>query len=80
MKCTGTIFFITKSQVSIVCKVTYTNWVCTIRLYKEETRQVCMTAGGDRLDCPYDFGSPAVFMTNSKLHINSIIFDANLGS
>ena len=35
-----------------------------------------MTAGGNHLDCPYNFSSPAVSMTNAKLHINSTISDA----
>ena len=36
-----------------------------------------MTAGGDRLNCPYDVRSPAVSMTNSKLHIISTISNAH---
>ena len=39
-----------------------------------------MTAGRYRVDCPYDVSSPAVSMTNSKLHINSTISNANKGS
>ena len=39
-----------------------------------------MTAGGDRLDCPYDVSSLAVSMTNSKLHINSTISNAHKGA
>ena len=39
-----------------------------------------MTAGRDRLDCPYDVSSPAVSMTNSKLHINSTISNAHKGA
>ena len=39
-----------------------------------------MTAGGDRLDCPYDVRSPAVSMTYSKLHINSTISNAHKGA
>ena len=38
-----------------------------------------MTARGDRLDCPYNVSSPAVSMTNSKLHIHSTISDAYKG-
>ena len=39
-----------------------------------------MTAGGDRLDFPYDVSSPAVYMTNVKLHINITISDAHKGA
>ena len=39
-----------------------------------------MTAGGDHLYCPYDVSSPAVSMTNTKLHINSTISDAHKGA
>ena len=39
-----------------------------------------MTAGEDRLDCPYEVSSPAVSMTNSKLHINSTISNTHKGA
>ena len=78
--CTGTIFFIHKSQVPKGRKITYVNWVCNIRPKKSETHWVHMTAGGDRLDCPYNVSSPAVSMPNAKLHINSTISDAHLGA
>ena len=77
---TGTLAFIRKTQVPAGRKVTYANWVCAIRNQKAETHRVRMTAGGDRLDCPYDVSSPAVSMTNAKLHINSTISDAHRGA
>ena len=39
-----------------------------------------MTAGGDRLNVPYDVSSLAVSMTNAKLHINITISDAHKGA
>ena len=39
-----------------------------------------MIAGGDLLNFPYDVSSPAVSMTNSKLHINITISDAHKGA
>ena len=39
-----------------------------------------MTAGGNRLDCPYGVSSPAVSMTNAKIYINSNISDAHKGA
>ena len=77
---TGTLAFIRETQDPAGRKVTYANWVCAIRNQKAETHRVRMTAGGDRLDCPYDVSSPAVSMTNAKLHINSTISDAHRGA
>ena len=39
-----------------------------------------MTAGGDRLDFPYDVISPSVLMSNSTPHINSTIYEAHISS
>ena len=39
-----------------------------------------MTSKGDRLDYPYDVSSPAVSVTNEKLHINSKISYAIKGA
>jgi hypothetical protein len=77
---TGTVFFITKSQVPKDRKVTYANFVCTIRPQKTETHRVRMTAGGDKLDYPRDASSPTVPMLDAKIHINSTISDAKQGA
>ena len=77
---TGTTFFINKSQVPKVRKVTYTNWVCNIRPQKTETHRVQMNARGDRLVSPYNVSSPPGSMPNKKLHINSTISDTHLGT
>ena len=47
---------------------------------KTQTQTVRMIAGGDHLDFLYDVSSPAVSMTNAKLHINSTISDAHKGA
>ena len=39
-----------------------------------------MTAGGDKLDYPGDPSSPAVAITDAKIHINSTISDAKHGA
>ena len=39
-----------------------------------------MTVGGDKLDAYQDVRSPAVVITNTKIHLNSTIFDAHTGA
>jgi len=80
IKGTGTLFFITKNQVPAGRKVTYANFICNIRLQKDETHRVRMTAGGDQLDYPGDASSPTVSMLDAKIHINSTISDAHKGA
>ncbi len=80
IKGTGTIFPIRKAQVPKDRKVTYANFQCTIRPQKAETHRVRCTAGGDKLDYPFDASSPAVSMLDAKLHINSTISDAKRGA
>jgi hypothetical protein len=53
--------------------VSYANFICTICPQKEETHQVRMTAGGDKLDYPGNASSPTVSMLDAKIHINSTI-------
>ena len=80
IKGTGTMFFIPRSKVPKGRKITYANFVCTIRPQKTETHRVRLTCGGDKLDYPGDPSSPAVSMLNAKLHINSTISRANEGA
>jgi hypothetical protein len=77
---TGTIFFIAKTQVPTGRKITYANFICTIRPQKAETHRVRMTAGGDKLDYPGDASSPTVSTLDAKIHINSTISDAHKGA
>jgi hypothetical protein len=46
---------------------------------KAEPYRIRMTVGGDRLDAYQDVRSPAVGITDTKLHINSTISDAKNG-
>ena len=55
---TDTIDFIHKSEVPGNKKVTYANFICDYRPLKVEPHRVCLKVGGDKLDCPYDAGSP----------------------
>ena len=75
-----TIFFIRPGQVPAGRKVTYANFVCTMRPCKAEPYHIRMTVGGDPLDAYQDVCSPAVGITNTKLHMNSSISDAKHGA
>jgi hypothetical protein len=61
-------------------KVTYANFVCTMRPNKPEVYCIHMTVGGDRLDAYQDVHSPAVGIIDTKLHLNSNISDAADGA
>ena len=47
---------------------------------KIEPHRVCLTVGGDKLDCPYDAGSPEASLLETKLILNSTISDARKGA
>ncbi|KAI2504487.1 Reverse transcriptase (RNA-dependent DNA polymerase) [Fragilaria crotonensis] len=76
----NTMVFIFPSQVPAGRKVTYANFVCTMRPGKAEPYRIRMTVGGDRLDAYQDVRSPAIGLTDTKLHLNSVISDAHLGA
>jgi len=80
IKGTGTLFPIRKNLIPDGRKVTYANFICNIRLQKEETHRVRMTAGGDKLDYPGDASSPTVSILDAKIHLNSTISDAKNGA
>jgi hypothetical protein len=75
-----TIFFIPPHKVPAGRKVTYSNFVCTMRPGKAEPYRIRITVGGDKLDAYQDVRSPAVGITDTKLHINSTISDAKFGA
>jgi hypothetical protein len=76
----NTMVFIYPNQVPAGRKVTYANFVCTMRPGKAEPYRIRMTVGGDRLDAYQDVRSPAIGLTDTKLHLNSVISDAHLGA
>ena len=76
----NTMVFILPHQVPAGRKVTYANFVCTMRPGKAELYRIRMTVGGDRLDAYQDVRSPAIGLTDTKLHLNSTISDAHLGA
>jgi hypothetical protein len=75
-----TMFFIRPHEVPTGRKVTYANFVCTMRPGKAEPYRIRMTVGGDRLDAYQDVRSPAVGIIDTKLHLNSTISDAKHGA
>jgi hypothetical protein len=75
-----TMFFIKPCDVPVGRKITYATHVCTMRPGKSEVHRVRMAVGGDRLDAYQDVRSPAVGVTDTKLHINSVISDAARGA
>ena len=76
----NTMFFIRPHQVPAGRKVTYASIVCTMRPGKSEVYRVRITVGGNRLDAYQDVRSPAVGVTDTKLHLNSVISDAHRGA
>jgi hypothetical protein len=76
----NTMFFIFPHEVPQGRKVTYANFVCTMRPGKAEPLRVRMTVGGDRLDAYQDVRSPAIGLIDTKLHLNSVISDAKDGA
>lgn len=75
-----TMFFIKPHEVPAGRKVTYANFVCTMRPGKSEPKRIRMTVGGDKLDAYQVVRSPAVGITDTKLHLNSVISDAKHGA
>ena len=53
--------------------VTYSQIGCMVRPEKAEKNRTHMTAGGDRINYPFDCGTPTVDMLLSKLHFNSYL-------
>ena len=68
-------------------KITYANFVCDIKLSKNETHRVRLTVGGDKLaydgdKLAYDGdpSSPAISLLDLKIHLNFVISDARKGA
>jgi hypothetical protein len=80
IKGNNTMFFILPFQVPHDRKVTYAQFVCTMRPGKAEEWRVRMTVGGNLLDAYQDVRSPAVSLLDAKIHFNSVISDASRGA
>ena len=71
--------FINHSQIPTNKKATYASFVCDHRPLKLEQWRVQLAVGGNKLTCPYDTGSPAANLLETKLLLNSVISDSDKG-
>ena len=71
--------FIHHSKIPSNNKVTYASFVCDHRPLKSEQWRVSLVVEGDKLTCPYDPGSPAANLLETKLLLNSVISDSDKG-
>ena len=72
---TNTIFFINKKDVPADRwrDVTYGCVVVNFRPEKEDPYRTRLTVGGDRVNYPYDCGTPTVDLATAKYLLNSVI-------
>ena len=80
VRATNTIRFILWSDIPSDRKITYANLIYDYRPHKSDPYSIRLRVGGDRLDCPDDTSSPAAYLLETKLLINSTISDAHLGA
>ena len=76
IKGTGKFFFMNKQDIPKDCKISYNNFICDLRLHREEIYCVCLTAGGNKLDRFEETGAPTISLLDIKIHLNSTIPDA----
>ena len=60
--------------------VTYATFVLDYCPLKSEPYRVRITVGGDKLSYPFDSGSPAANMVETKLLLNSVISNSSKGA
>ena len=80
VRCTDAMNFIHPLHVPPNNKVTYASFVCDHSPLKSEQWRVRLVVGGDKLTCPYDTGSPAANLLETKLLLNSVISDSDKGA
>ena len=75
IKGTNTITFIKKSEIPLgrLRDVTYGRIVVSYRPQKSEPNRSRLTAGGDRINYPYEVSAPTCAMPTVKLHWNSVL-------
>ena len=72
--------FIHPSQIPPHQKVTYASFVCDHRPLKSEQWRVRLVVSEDKLTYPYDTGSPAANLLETKLLLDSVISDSDKGA
>ena len=80
VRATNTICFILRSDIPSDRKITYANFIFYYLPHKSEPYSIRLTVGVDRLDCLDDTSSPAAYLLETKLLLNSTISDAHLGA
>ena len=70
---TDTLFFIRKKDIPKGRTATYVRIVAADRPMKENTRRTRLTAGGDKLDYPYDVSTKTSSMVTTKLVLNHTV-------
>ena len=68
--CHNAIKFVSFETVPKHRKTTYASFVCDHRPFKEEPWRIRLVVGGDKLDYPWDTGSPATDITEIKILFN----------
>ncbi len=79
IKGTNTIRFIRKDEVPFDRRkdVTYGKFVCELKPNKEEVERTRLTMGGDKVNYPFEVGTPTAEMLLVKTHVNSVISTPN---
>ena len=75
IKGTDTIKFISKDNIpeERFKDVTYGKFVCEVKQNKAETNRTRLTVGGNRINYPFDVGTPTVDLVLVKILLNSVI-------
>ena len=61
-------------------KTTYASFVCDHRPYKDEPWRIRLVVGGDKLDYPWNTQFPTIYITETKVLLNSVISDTCKGT
>ena len=75
IKGTDTIKFISKDNIpeERFKDVTYGKFVCEVKQNKAETNRTRLTVGGNRINYPFDVGTPTADLVLVKILLNSVI-------
>jgi hypothetical protein len=76
---TNTIRFICKEEVPLdrLKDITYGKFVCELKPNKEEVERTRLTMGGDKVNYPFEVGTPTGEMLLVKTHANSVVSTPN---
>ena len=80
VKWTNTMDFIHHFDIPYHSKITYASFVCDYRPLRSELWRVRLVIGEDKLSYLYDTGPPAVSLLETKIMLNSVVWDADKGA